>query len=134
MNVKQVLVIRKDLNMRKGKIASQASHASMGALLKMIDVKEGAQEEMTLREWWLPTDSPVNYWLNNSFTKICVSVDSEEELVTIYEEAERKLIPCCLITDNGTTEFGGVPTKTAVAIGPWHSDEINKITGHLKLM
>lgn len=75
-----------------------------------------------------------NDWLNGLFTKVCVSVDSEEELVSIYEEAKNKNIPCSIITDSGLTEFNGVPAKTAVAIGPAWSEEVDEITGHLKLL
>jgi peptidyl-tRNA hydrolase, PTH2 family len=39
-----------------------------------------------------------------------------------------------LITDAGHTEFKGVPTKTCLAIGPNDVDEIDVVTGHLKLL
>jgi len=73
-------------------------------------------------------------WLEGSFTKICVSVNSEEELLQIYESASEQNIPCALITDNGQTEFDGVPTNTCCAIGPDDSEKIDKITGGLKLL
>ena len=133
METKQVLVIRKDLNMRKGKIASQAAHASMAVFTNMMQPNiEGGNR--TIRHFTVPTDGFINHWLNNSFTKICVSVDSEEELMEVYNKAKEKEIPCSLIEDNGTTEFGGVKTKTCVAIGPWDVTMINEITGHLKLL
>lgn len=121
---KQVIVMRKDLGMRKGKMIAQGAHASLKALLDSGDLGPMAAE-------------PARIWLKGSFTKICVSVNSEEELVAIYEKARQKFdsdCPLTLITDAGRTEFNGVPTKTCCAIGPWWSDEIDEITGALPLL
>lgn len=136
-DVKQVIVIRKDLNMRRGKSEAQAAHASMKVLLDMMKFsfhpdKTHMNDEVsyTLN---VPYQGPINEWVEGSFTKICLSVDSEEELIQLYDQAKEAEIPCSMIIDAGKTEFGGVPTKTCIAIGPWHSEEINKITGYLKL-
>lgn len=125
---KQMLVIRKDLNMRKGKIASQAAHASLKALLNYAHWEPNNCLRLILME------KPVIEWLKGNFTKVCVSVDSEEELDDLYSLAKFRNIPCSMIIDNGFTEFRGIPTKTAVAIGPWYPDVINKLTGNLKLL
>ena len=78
---KQVIVMRKDLNMRKGKIAAQSSHASLGAILNY----GGKIHEETLT---LTIDNyAVREWLEGRFTKVCVSVDSEEELLDIHQKA-----------------------------------------------
>jgi PTH2 family peptidyl-tRNA hydrolase len=74
-------------------------------------------------------------WLNNGkFTKIVVGIPSEEELRNIYQTAINAELPASLIQDSGKTEFAGVPTYTAVAIGPSDADRIDAITGHLKLL
>jgi PTH2 family peptidyl-tRNA hydrolase len=73
-------------------------------------------------------------WLEGRFTKVCVSVDSEQELIDIYEQAKSAGLLCSIITDAGLTEFNGVPTKTAVAIGPAYPEEVDPITRHLKLL
>ena len=125
MNVKQVIVVRKDLNMRKGKIAAQASHASMGAILMLRD--------KTKQDFVLELSEPVKYWLDNSFTKICVYVNSEEELVALSIKATQLGILNCLITDSGKTEFNGVPTTTCLAIGPDLVENVNLITDKLSL-
>jgi PTH2 family peptidyl-tRNA hydrolase len=65
---------------------------------------------------------------------VCVGVDSEEELLRIHTLAEIEGMPCSLIQDVGKTEFGGVPTYTAVAVGPAESQYVDIITGHLKLL
>ena len=125
---KQVIVVRKDLNMRKGKIAAQSSHASLGAILNYGGkIYEGTLtltiENMAVKEW-----------LEGRFTKVCVSVDSEEELIDIYMKAMLNKVNVKLIKDAGLTEFGGVPTYTCLAIGPDYPENIDPITGHLKLL
>ena len=149
-NIKQVIVIRKDLNMRKGKIAAQTAHASMAAILNLgsMEYYSDIDDQLTEISYNIPLykiqkafngeddidHADVVKWLEGRFTKICVSVDSEKELLAIYKEALDAGIICSLIQDAGLTEFAGVPTYTAVAIGPAKSTDIDKITGDLKLL
>jgi len=130
---KQVIVVRTDLNMRKGKIGAQVAHASLGALLTTKDpISAGLYPNsynIVMR-----ISGVVKEWLENSFTKICVGIDSEEELLALYEEVQKTGMLCKLIKDNGTTEFGGVPTYTCLAIGPDYSEKIDPFTGSLKLL
>lgn len=72
-------------------------------------------------------------WIKSGFTKVCVRVDSEEELLEVHERAKEAELTCHLIKDSGKTEFDGVPTLTCLAVGPDWSDEIDKVTGGLKL-
>ena len=141
MKSKQVIILRKDLNMRKGKMVAQGSHASMKVILDlmksemlMTSTSDYYADEVEVRTLSLPNESALKDWINGIFTKVCVSVDSEEELIGIYETATSMGIPCSMIVDAGLTEFGGVPTKTAVAIGPDWEGKINEVTGHLKLL
>lgn len=130
--IKQVIVIRKDLNMRKGKMVAQGAHASMAAIL---DEMTRMSDSMYL--WYesqFDLESPIAKWLEGSFTKICVSVDSEKELLDVYDTANDRGLICSLIKDLGKTEFNNVPTYTAVAVGPAESVDIDKITGKLKLL
>jgi len=126
METKQVIVIRKDLNMRKGKMVAQGAHASMATLTKYMTKND--------RGWWAfyPTNE-MEDWLNNSFTKICVSVNSEQELLEIYNKALKIGLPCSVIRDNGKTEFRE-PTYTAVAVGPAEVSMVDEITGSLPLL
>lgn len=130
--IKQVIVMRKDLNMRKGKIAAQAAHASMMVLLKLMYKYIWNQESRY--EIRTKIGSPLDEWLRGLFTKICVYVDSEEELKEIYMKAYHKDMLCAMVVDSGATEFKGVPTLTCCAIGPDESEKIDVITGHLKLL
>lgn len=132
---KQVIVIRKDLNMRKGKIAAQAAHASMKVILDQMD---GDDDPMFPLVWYhlgVERDKALHQWLfTGRFKKICVSVDSEQELMDIYNQARQAKILCTLVVDSGLTEFNGVPTKTCIAVGPDYPERIDPITGHLKLL
>lgn len=144
-NVKQVIVFRKDLlkgenAIRKGKFAAQCCHASIGSLLTLFEVKDGDKDNNdNIRNFYhlgVEKESYLDKWLNGIFTKICLSVNSDEELVALYENIknENPNIPCVLITDCGLTEFHGVPTNTCIGIGPYWSDEIDKFTSELKLL
>lgn len=123
MEVKQVIVLRKDLNMRKGKMVAQGAHASLAAVLKCMD----DNYKLTLTE-------AMKKWLDEVFTKVTVGCDSEAELLYLRDEAEESQIVHALIKDSGRTEFNGVHTYTALAIGPDEVSKINEITGDLKLL
>lgn len=129
---KQVIVVRKDLNMRKGKIAAQVAHASLGAYFKACEQKgySGAVQKNGV----FLKGTPMFAWLTGPFTKICVAVDSEEELLALVAKANQKGILNCLITDAGKTEFNGVATNTCAAFGPEWCEELDELTGHLKLL
>lgn len=117
--VKQIIVIRKDLGMRKGKMVAQGAHASIIFLTN---------------KWGKKLTSEEQEWIKDGFAKICVGVNSEEELLTIYQKAKSKGLTVNIITDSGKTEFHGEPTKTCLAIGPHRASKINPITGDLKLL
>lgn len=123
MTHKQVIVIRKDLKCRRGKEISQGCHASLGVILNAIKNLDKGLD-----------DNRIAPWINGSFTKVCVYVNSEEEIHALKEKADKNQVLNCLITDNGQTEFGGVKTVTCIAIGPDTNERVNEITGHLPLL
>jgi peptidyl-tRNA hydrolase, PTH2 family len=127
-DVKQVIVVRKDLNMRKGKIAAQVAHAAMKFLVDNNEAERG--DEITVK---LSLDE-ASWLLSGSFTKIVVGVDSEEALRDLVFQAELADIEVHPIIDSGRTEFNGVPTLTCAAFGPCKAEEVDKITGNLKLI
>jgi len=114
--------MRTDLNMRKGKMVAQGAHASVGAL-HAVESDDGFR-----------TTGVLDAWASNGTTKVCVGVDSEQELMRINAEARRLDLPVHLVTDSGRTEFDGVATKTCLAIGPWWIDEVDRVTGELRLL
>ena len=125
MEHKQVIILRKDLNMRKGKLVAQGAHASMGAILGLCKT-DGDTLVLNM-------DDRVKPWLTGRFKKICVYVNSEQELLDLHEQAKTAGLVCSLIQDSGLTEFGGVKTYTAVAVGPDSEDKIDAICKHLPL-
>lgn len=137
MKAKQIIVIRKDLGMRKGKMVAQGSHASMAWLTNIFRGKDGHGSSGNARTYDnITLGGAALEWTMGSFTKICVSVDSEEELLEIYAKAckNKNIYNVNLITDEGRTEFNGVPTRTCLAIGPDWDEDIDDITRHLKLL
>lgn len=127
MTVKQVIVVRKDLKMRRGKEIAQGSHASNAFLIQTIKALiNGFNINGCI------TTEEID-WMDSGMTKITLQVNSEEELLDIYKKAEEAELEVHIITDSGKTEFDGKPTKTALAIGPDQEEYIDPITGHLKL-
>ena len=147
---KQVFLVRLDLTMRKGKIAAQVAHASMGAFLKEFnysklicgapncDLPKGhsgflldSKSDSELHKYMASGEIPHSFfsWLEDGHAKIVLGVDSEQLLLDAETLAEKAALPYYLVTDSGRTEFGGVPTRTVLCIGPALSDEIDKITG-----
>lgn len=126
--MKQVIVVRKDLNMRKGKLAAQVAHASMGVLTFFL--REHGDGLLAL----IPKSSPMYAWLKGSFVKVVVACNSEQELFEIQAKCVQSKLLHRLITDAGLTEFHGVPTNTCIAVGPDEDEKIDQITGHLKLL
>ena len=131
MGSKQVIVMKKfpkQRNLRTGKYVAQGAHASLGALLALGKIDN---QKMTLN---IDLSNPFVFeWITGRFTKIALYVETDEQLVSIYNEAKKAGIATSLITDAGLTEFDGVPTLTAVGVGPDNEEAINKITGHLSL-
>lgn len=137
MKTKQVIVIRKDLNMRKGKMASAAAHASMKIFFDMMIDDWGYCDPdpdfiLILPEGEIKEE--IKNWINGLFIKIVCGCDSLKELEELYNKAKNANLPCSKITDVGLTEFNGVSTVTAIAIGPAASYKIDNITSNLKLL
>ena len=131
--VKQVIVMRTDLRnkdgnkVRTGKLISQGAHAAIAFLLHTVSIDP---IKVTSR---IKHPQCFRTWLSQGQTKITVGVNSESELIELYEKAEAANIQVEMIVDAGHTEFDGVATRTCIAIGPFWSKEIDRITGHLKL-
>lgn len=113
--LKQIIVIRKDLKMRRGKEIAQGAHASLMAVLDKLNHPN------------------VRQWLDEKFTKVTVRVDSEEALLAVYEQAKARGLICALVQDSGLTEFDGALTYTTVAVGPETDENLRPVTGQLSL-
>ena len=112
---KMVIVVRRDLKMRRGKEWAQVGHAvqALSAEVSLTYVRSDAA-------WG---------WAMSGYKKVGLYCASEADLLKIQALAKDLDIPHCLVTDTGRTEFNGVPTNTVIGLGPWKSAEIDKITG-----
>ena len=141
---KQMIVMRRDLKMRKGKIAAQAGHACVEATLMAL-AREGRLDEVrVLRdEDGAPSGvaldppesahTPLSDWFDAGVAKVCVYVDSEEELLDLAAKGRELGFIVALIRDAGFTEFHGEPTYTCLAFEPLSAEEIDPLTGKLPL-
>lgn len=112
--MKQAIVVRFDLKMGRGKIASQSAHASIAALRKV-------------------SEEDADAWESEGMKKVVLKVSSEKELLKIFEDARKAKLPVAIIKDAGLTQIEpGSPT--AVGIGPAEDGDVDKITGKLKLL
>ncbi|MCP4135279.1 MAG: aminoacyl-tRNA hydrolase [bacterium] len=125
--MKQVIVIRKDLKMRRGKSEAQAAHAAM-----QIFIKRFTQSKFNPAKISMKVTPEMLAWLQGGCKKIVLSCDTLEELLEIRDQAQSANLPCAMITDAGHTEFGE-PTITCLAIGPDLAEKIDPITGELTL-
>ena len=130
-NTKLVTCIRRDLKMRRGKEIAQGGHGCMSFLTRNM---KGPVISVTGNiVWEIPFDQIQQDWLDSSYAKICVRVDSEAELLAVHQAALDAGIVSHLVQDAGRTEFGGVATFTCCTIGPDTVERIDKVTGHLEL-
>ncbi len=114
---KQVIAVRTDLNMSRGKIAVQVAHGSVSA---------AEQARVNKQAIW-------RAWLREGQKKVAVKVTSEEELLELRRMAVNHSLPHALIRDAGMTELPP-GTLTVIGIGPAKTDVIDEVTGELKLL
>lgn len=114
--VKQVIIVRSDLEMGKGKLGAQIAHASILSFLEAQNADKGVVKD----------------WLDSGQKKIVLKVEDEEALKKLYAAFKFKKVPCALVQDAGLTQLPA-GTTTTLGIGPWMSEEIDRFTEKLKL-
>ncbi|KAL3674664.1 hypothetical protein V7S43_000604 [Phytophthora oleae] len=114
---KMVMCVRTDLKMGKGKIAAQCCHATLGAFKRAIK----------------RTPDAVRAWEMLGQAKVCLKVDSEEEMLALAEKAADHGLVNYVVIDAGRTQIAP-ESKTVLSIGPAPLKAIDEVTGHLKLM
>ncbi len=114
MGMKQVILVRMDLKLPKGKLGAQTAHASTEAMLKA------------------DTDN-INEWRSEGAKKVVLKVADEKELLRFFQDAKDAGLKPSLITDAGKTVIAP-GTKTCVGIGPHEEKTIDEITGDLKML
>lgn len=116
---KMVLVVRTDVNMSVGKIASQCAHAALEGYLKS---SKGFVKGIGARTW-LVLGQP----------KIVLRIENEKELLCLADQAKKIGLNTCLIRDAGKTQVKP-GTITVLGIGPGSSEKVDSVTSHLRLL
>jgi peptidyl-tRNA hydrolase, PTH2 family len=119
MKLKQVILVRTDIKMSKGKVGAQCAHASVEAVLKALKSKSGEEK--------------VKSWRGEGMMKITLKIDSEKELYKYMQQAKDLGMITATITDAGHT-FVAPGTVTCGCIGPDEIEKIDEITGKLKIL
>jgi len=114
---KQVIAVRTDLDMSRGKIAVQVAHGAVSA---------AERARITHQDVW-------KAWIDEGQKKVAVKVASETDLLDLRRLAVVNRLPNAIIRDAGMTELPP-GTITVVGIGPALAAEIDKVTGNLKLL
>jgi len=112
--IKQAIVVRNDIKMGKGKLATQVAHASVGSMMRA-------------------SKKVVKEWEREGGKKVVLKVENLGELKALYEKAEKSKLLCFVVRDAGKTQLRP-GTITCLGIGPDKEREIDKITKDLKLL
>lgn len=112
--MKQVIVLRTDLDMSEGKRIAQACHASLGAYKNAETVDQ-------------------NRWETEGGKKVAVKADGEDELMELFKTARSMNISAYVVKDAGETELSP-GTVTALGIGPDEDGQVDKVTKDLSLI
>ena len=114
MEYKQVIIVRSDLKLPKGKLSAQVAHASVEAVLKA-------------------NGSVVSSWRSQGMKKVVLKILDKDSLFRIIQQAKDFGLPTSIITDAGKTVVAP-GTVTCGAIGPAKEDEVDGITSDLQLL
>ena len=112
--MKQVILVRVDLKMDKGKLGAQVGHACVDAVLNS-------------------KKSQVDSWREDGAKKVVLKVQTVAELIKYKKLADKQGLVTALIKDAGKTFFK-TPTITCLAIGPDDEDLVDAVTKDLKMM
>ncbi|KAG9449155.1 hypothetical protein H6P81_009120 [Aristolochia fimbriata] len=115
--LKMVLVVRQDLKMGTGKIASQCAHAASGMYAELM------KSQLSLLRRWEQCGQP----------KIVVTCKNQPEMNKLKHAAECIGLPTFIVADAGRTQvLAG--SKTVLAIGPGKKASVDSVTGKLRLL
>ncbi len=117
VEIKQVIVVRTDLKMGKGKLAAQVAHAALAS----------AEEGMERHASWY------REWKVQGQAKVVVKGADESVLQELFKKAKSIGLPSSLIQDAGRTQLEP-GTVTCLGVGPAPAELIDRVTGQLKLL
>ncbi|XP_004291174.1 PREDICTED: peptidyl-tRNA hydrolase 2, mitochondrial isoform X2 [Fragaria vesca subsp. vesca] len=115
--LKMVLVVRRDLKMTTGKIASQCAHAATGMYAELMQ-----SHRSLLRQWE-----------QNGQPKIVVTCKSQQEMNKLKEAADGIGLPTFVVADAGRTQVAS-GSKTVLAVGPGPKELVDSVTGKQGLL
>lgn len=162
--IQQIIVVRKDLieltnseieslsnekkdiyykelekfgKMNRGKIAAQASHASLGVILQKMrgsfENIEKSEKDYTI-SLDIKKDSDLCYWLENEFRKIILCCKNEESLLKLADSLKNNHIEYVIIKDKGYTSFNNKETITCIGIEPLKKTILDPFTKRLQIL
>ncbi len=115
--IKQVILVRMDIEMGRGKLAAQVAHASLMSYFSTEKKDKKIAQE----------------WLDTGEKKIVLKVEDDKVLKKLFEAFKYKGIPCALVSDAGHTQLPP-GTVTTLGVGPWIDTEIDQFTKGFKLL
>ena len=150
---KQIIIVRKDLNMSPGKLAAQVSHASMAFLTTMLRESAIAMTNYAMSEWGTPIEKIKNpksiccydcevvidkdtfeQWVDGEFTKAILRAKNKNYLLKAVGMAKELGMvenkDFFLIKDNCHTELEPEEdgqTLTCIGFRPMDAEIIDKI-------
>ncbi|XP_031282157.1 peptidyl-tRNA hydrolase 2, mitochondrial isoform X2 [Pistacia vera] len=116
-DVKMVLIVRQDLKMGSGKIASQCAHAATGMYAVLM------QSDRSLLRQWEQCGQP----------KIVVTCKNQQEMNKLKEAAEIIGLPTFVVADAGRTQVSA-GSKTVLTVGPGPRELVDSVTGKQRLL
>ncbi|KAI4379794.1 hypothetical protein MLD38_006045 [Melastoma candidum] len=117
LELKMVLVVRQDLKMGQGKIASQCAHAATGMYAELM------QSDRFLLKNWEQCGQP----------KIVCTCKNQQEMIKLMEAAENLGLPTFVVADAGRTQVAA-GSRTVLAVGPGPKELVDLVTGRLRLL
>ena len=111
---KQAILVRTDLKLPPGKLAVQVAHASVDCALKS-------------------SKANIEEWQSEGMKKSVLKVENEAELKEYWNRAKKEKLITAMIKDAGLTVVKP-GTITCLGIGPAKEEEIDKVSGKLKLL
>jgi PTH2 family peptidyl-tRNA hydrolase len=129
-DTKQVIIVRSDLKMVRGKEDAQCSHASGSFVFRQL--QEQLKSGVNPNELTVKLSESEAEWVKNSYAKVVLVAHNEEELLELEEKALEANLQVQRIVDAGRTQFKE-PTLTCIAIGPDKINKIDPITKHLRM-
>lgn len=114
---KQVLVVRSDLGMGKGKMAVQCAHAAVSA---------SEEARRMFPDWW-------RCWMQEGQAKVAVKIKGEDAILKLERQSREDRLPCNVVRDRGLTQVEP-GTVTCIGIGPAPSDRVDPLTRSLALL